>query len=107
MILLQSSKFSVIFNIYFERNSGGCHIFLTFWNSFHSFLLPPGRKKIFPRLSQVETKIFLRLALFNHFPTETPVFHANSVDADRTPCSAVSDLSPYCLPRSLLEDFRH
>ena len=29
---------------------------------------------------------------------EIPVFNANSVDLDQTPCSAASDLGLHCLP---------
>ena len=31
---------------------------------------------------------------------EIPVFNANSVGPDQTPCSAASDLSLHCLPMS-------
>ena len=38
---------------------------------------------------------------------EIPVFSANSVDPDQTPCSSASDLRLHCLPMSLLWEARH
>ena len=43
--------------------------------------------------------------LFWYF-TEIPVFYANSVDSERKPRSAASDLGRNCLPVSLLLDAR-
>ena len=38
---------------------------------------------------------------------EIPIFNANSVDPNQTPCSAAYDLSLHCLPMSLERESRH